>query len=658
MTDLPAATATTTADASNALAEQALSILLTHTGSDLLSVESLGRLSIASSTLLSLTQPAWRHLFRKAVSAGSSEYAAETTTYLWRSDTLLNTWAGENGLQSCFATPHPELIQRLPGGYKRAARCLLTKFCAHCGEYAATSNPLTHQRLCDDCTQYDTDGYLILKSRAKSAFLLGERDLKPLEKYSVTLPVKVNHRECETTVYLLSDVRRLAYERWGGRDALANRIDVKEGRVVAHDRVTRRAAKRQKVDKDVDSGTCTDDRRMTRSSNKNKIAGNQKKPYRLFEDDHALRSWIESIPIGVTIRDGCMVGAVECKDCHLRGCLADIALHERLQHGIIHFGFDPEMEFNTEIPADLASFDELDMPKELKTALFTDITDPNREFQRKSALVLAIDGEGGATPMLREMCCCLTNLHDNEITVASDMLRICTCDSMANLLIGDYDEEKGVYKLSCQLEPYGEAMELLKIGIGFDADIFFEAPLTTFDKLTAAFGLPTTELNAARLLASLILTSQPKETFLATVLMSPCSCSNDCAYSKGIPNSDTPVFRTAVEIMKNGFVTSGPLVYVQGAGVADANGYYRYRHRTKDFSKEGRYHGSKVQFAICPTKGCFGPGNDLGWTLRVWKSGPCLYSCKVGDDSVPPKSGWEEVAPLNVSPAPSLTIIA
>ena len=655
MTDLPAAAAR------NALAEQALSTLLTHTGSKLLSVESLGQLSIASSTLLSLTQPAWRQIFQNAVSAGSPEYSLETTTYLWRSDTLLNTWAGENGLESCFDNPHPELIQRLPGGYKRAAGCLLSKYCARCGEYAATANPLTFQRLCDDCTRDDAEGFLILKSRAKSAFLLGERDLKALEKYSVTLPVKVNHRECETTVYLLSDVRRLAYERWGGRDALANRIDVKEGRVVAHDRVTRRAAKRQRVDQDGGgSGSGgTDNRRMTRSSNKNKNTGIEKKPYRLFEDDHALRSWIDSIPIGVMIRDGCMVGAVECKDCHLRGCVADIAMHERLQHGLVHFGFDPEMEFNTEVPPTVASFDELDMPKELKEAIITDNTDPGREFQGKKVLVLAMDDEGGATPMFREMCCCLTSLGDKDITctVASDMLRICTCDSMADLLIGNFDEEKGVYKLSCQLEPYGEAMELLKIGIGFDADMFFEAPLTTFDKLTAAFGLPTTELNAAQLLASLILTSQPKESFLATVMMTPCSCNDDCAYSKGIPNDDTPLFRTAVEIVKNGFVSSGPLVFVQGAGVADANGYYRYRHRTTDFIKEGNYKGDKFLFAICPTKGCFGPGNDMGWTLRVWKSGPCLYSCKDGEESVPPKSGWEEVAPLDVSPAPSLTII-
>ena len=425
MTDLPAAAAR------NALAEQALSTLLTHTGSNLLSVESLGQLSIASSTLLSLTQPAWRQIFQNAVSAGSPEYSLETTTYLWRSDTLLNTWAGEDGLQSCIANPHPELIQRLPGGYKRAAGCLLSKYCARCGEYAATANPLTFQRLCDDCTQDDAEGFLILKSRAKSAFLLGERDLKPLEKYSVTLPVKVIHRECETTVYLLSDVRRLAYERWGGRGALANRIDVKEGRVVAHDRVTRRSAKRQKVDKNGGgSGSGgTDDRRMTRSSNKGKNAGVEKEPYRLFEDDHALRSWIDSIPIGVMIRDGCMVGAVECKDCHLRGCVSDIAMHERLQHGLVHFGYDPEMEFNTEVPPSVASIDELDMPKELKEAITTDNTDPNREFQRKSVLVLAMDGEGGATPMLREMCCCLTSSEDRGITVASDMLRICTCDS-------------------------------------------------------------------------------------------------------------------------------------------------------------------------------------------------------------------------------------
>ena len=673
MTDREKPSAATSVATGSGLAEQALSVLLTHSytaagddsdsdNADLLDIATLGNLSVVSPHLLSLTQPAWRLLYRRAVTAGSPAYAVETTTYLWRSDTLLNTWSGEDGLTPCFAAPHPDVISRLPGQYKTAAACLLTKTCATCGECAATAHPLTFRRLCDDCTRDDVGGYLILKSRAKAAFLVGEADLRPLEKYSVTLPVMLSGRECHSTVYLLSDVRSLAYDKWGGREALARRIDVREGRIVEHGRATR-AAKRQKTESS-DTSNENGGRMTTRSSTSGcncNEDGDEREPYRPFEDDLALRCWIDSIPIGVLLDDGRMVGAVECKDgaCGLRGSVRDIALHERLEHGMRHLGFDadPDMEFNTEVPEDLATFD-------------NDVLEhvPNeREFRRKTVFVMVMpdDGETPPMPMVREMCSCTIKLDDEDVTVASDLLHISTFDSVNEFLAGNFEdaEEKGVYKLSCQLKPYGMAMELLRIGVGFDSDMYFEAPLEHFNKLTAALGLPATQLNAAQLLASLILSSQPKEAFLGTVLVKPCDCGAGvfCAYRKGIPNDETPIFRTAIEIMTNGFVTSGPLIRVQGAGIAGVNGYYR--RRDNDFTKEGTYEGEKVTFSISPRKGSVGPGNDMGeWILRVYDGSGgacgCLYSCKNGKESVPAESGWERVGPPNAGPAPSLTVIS
>ena len=476
------------------LAEQALSVLLTHSytaaggadnssDADLLDVATLGALSIVSPHLLSLTQPAWRILYRRAVTAGSPAYAVETTTYLWRPNTLLNTWSGEDGLTPCFAAPHPAVISRLPGQYKTAAACLLTKTCAMCGEYAATANPLTFRRLCDDCTRDDVGGRLVQKSQAKTAFLLGER----------------------------------------------------EGRIVEHGRATR-AAKRQKTESS-DSG------RMTTRSSGRTSSGNTSGC---------------TIPIGVMLDDGRMVGAVECKacDCSLRGSVSDIALHERLEHGMRHLQFDadPDMEFNTDEPEGLVSlsFDNEvleNMPRALKLAL----AEPEREFCRRSVIVLGMpgDGEHPPTPMIREMCSCTIKLDDEDVTVASDLLRERSYNSVDDLLAGNFDdaEKKGIYKLSCQLKPRGMAMELLRIGVGLDADVFYEAPLEQFHKLTAALGLPATPLNAAQLLASLILSSQPKEAFLSTVLVKPCDCGSVCVYSKGVPNDETPIFRTAIEIM-------------------------------------------------------------------------------------------------------------
>ena len=354
--------------------------------------------------------------------------------------------------------------------------------------------------------------------------------------------------------------------------------------------------------------------------------------------------------------DGRMVGAVECKDgaCSLRGSVGDIALHERLEHGMRHLGFDqPDLEFNTELPVGLATFD-------------NDVLEhvPNeREYRWKTVIVMGMPGDGENPPMLREISSCTIKLDDDEdVTVASDLLHICTFDSANHLLAGNFEnaEEKGIYKLSCQLQPYGRAMELLRIGIGFDADMFSEAPLEHFNKLTAALGLPATQLNAAQLLASLILSSQPKDAFLSTVLAEPCDCEGVCVYWKGIPNDETPIFRTAIEIMTNGFVTSGPLIRVQGAGIAGVNGYYR--RRDNDFTKEGTYEGEKVTFSISPLKGSVGPGNDLEWILSVYDGSGgacgCLYSCKNGKESVPAESGWERDGPPNAGPAPSLTVIS
>ena len=304
---------------------------------------------------------------------------------------------------------------------------------------------------------------------------------------------------------------------------------------------------------------------------------------------------------------------------------------------------------DTDVPPGLVSFGEqLDMPRALKAAL----AEPEREFRRKTVILWPGDGEHPA--MLREMCSCTMKLDDEDVTVASDLLHICTFDSVDDFLAANFDdaEQKGIYKLSCQLEPYGMAMELLRIGIGLDLDVSSEAPLEQFDKLTAALGLPATPLNAAQLLASLILSSQPKEAFLSTVVAEPCDCNDACVYRKGVPNDETPIFRTAIEIMTNGFVTSGPLIRVQGAGIAEVNGYYR--RRDNDFTKEGTYEGEAVTFSIYPK------WDDLGWILRVWSGSSaygCLYSCQNGKESVPAESGWETAGP-NIGPAPSLTVIA
>ena len=263
----------------------ALSAFLAHGGSsNLLSMKELGRISITSKSILAASQETFQLLYRQAVQAGASPsgYSVEATRFVWRDETLLHTWSGEGCLLSCFSNPDPAIVVRY--GYKRMAGCLRSKLCMKCGSLAATANPLTFQRICDDCSEDDVEGYLILKSRVKSAFLLGEKDLRGI--MSVTVPVCIGGRECESTIYLLNDIRLAAYDKWGGADGLASKFDRKNGITVAHARFTRGSEeqrKRQKVEMKAERDA----------------AASSLRP---FEDDESLRSWIKQIPSEYILR--------------------------------------------------------------------------------------------------------------------------------------------------------------------------------------------------------------------------------------------------------------------------------------------------------------------------------------------------------------------
>lgn len=265
----------------HSIVSNALSTFLTHGGSNnLLTTKELGRISITSKSILAASQHTFELLYHQAVQAGASPsgYSIESTSFVWREGSVIVTWGGERCLVSCFSNPSPAVVARC--GYKRMAGCLRSKLCMECGCLAASANPLTFLRLCHECSEVDKEGYLILKSRAKSAFLLGEKDLRGI--MSVTVPVCVGGRDCESTIYLLDDVRALAFKKWGGADGLGAKFDEKNGVVVSHVRFTRRSEEQRKrrkveVEREVASPVDSDERRP-------------------FEDDKSLRSWIKHIP--------------------------------------------------------------------------------------------------------------------------------------------------------------------------------------------------------------------------------------------------------------------------------------------------------------------------------------------------------------------------
>lgn len=132
----------------------------------------------------------------------------------------MKTWNGEPGLLPFFLNPDQRTLERV--GFKRAAGCLLSKHCFLCGRKTATANPFTMTRTCQKCYWNNADFYAITNAKAKSAFLVREKDLRPLVSISHQVPLFTNENGHGTSVmYLLSDVQNVSFAKYGGADGLA-----------------------------------------------------------------------------------------------------------------------------------------------------------------------------------------------------------------------------------------------------------------------------------------------------------------------------------------------------------------------------------------------------------------------------------------------------
>jgi len=290
-----------------------LEALLRHEP-DLLDISSLGALSSCNKLLMSLTEPQWKVIWERFVEIG-----AEFKHDLGGMDGFrLISWIGETGLLGCFTDPNA--VEACRFGYKHAVGCLKSKVCFKCGDMTSQAHPFTLTRLCKRCADNDQESWLIPKSKAKAALLLGEADLKALR--SVTIPYKtLTGNDATSVLFLLNDAVEHCFSKYGGADGLEAAFEEKKRAALAKYEKSQSTQKPQKK--------------------KPKVMKMLNRPTEDLED---LKGSITTVPIGSIFqhwdydakeKSVGMTHAARCPFCPVGGCPHDLALHARLEHQLI-----------------------------------------------------------------------------------------------------------------------------------------------------------------------------------------------------------------------------------------------------------------------------------------------------------------------------------
>jgi hypothetical protein len=295
---------------------EALRVLLSHDNAAFLTLRELGRLSVCSkgiSSLFGVEEAAvWKKVFERCVEAGKNFY--EQRFGFRFSDRTCRPWNGQSSLLECFAAPAPRVLAKV--GYKRATGCLMGKSCTGCGLMESHANPLTLLRMCNSCSDADESSWLLLKSKAKEAFLLGDKDLEGLP--AASLPT-TNGRK---VVLFLSDVKETAFSKHGGAGGLAVKFEARKSKALERYNKSQNTSKPQKK--------------------RSKIGKLSSQP---ADNLRGLRYALGTLPVGMIYTNDFhgrrdlssilkMTYAAKCQVCDRTGLPSDIELHERLEHGI------------------------------------------------------------------------------------------------------------------------------------------------------------------------------------------------------------------------------------------------------------------------------------------------------------------------------------
>jgi hypothetical protein len=298
---------------------QVLQVLIdrnTKPKASLLTVQDLGRLSIASKKVAGILDRTfvWKNFFEMVADAGRGTYngcIGEGHFLLAGHVRGCETWNHEDGWLACFSDPQDAVIAKV--GYKRAARCLYGKTCSKvgCDRMTGRANPVTMERMCMACYGEAESSWLVSKSKAKEAFLLTEKDCKSLPK-SEFASADFMGRGCTACVMLVEDVKKAALDKFGGADGLSTEIRKRKAAADERFRKSQGTDKPQKKRSKIE--------RLT-----DRPADNLKR----------VAFGPPGLPIGTFYSKTKMTHYFSCTydGCGIHGNLADVVMHEKLEHG-------------------------------------------------------------------------------------------------------------------------------------------------------------------------------------------------------------------------------------------------------------------------------------------------------------------------------------
>ena len=414
----------------------------------------------------------------------------------------------------CFLVPDEKVIARV--GFKRAAGCLLSKSCFLCEKMAANANPITFTRVCKPCASAYEASFLISKSKAKEAFLLGEKDIKVLPSAAFESET-VAGKDCIGSLLLMSDVKEAAFAKYGGADGLAAEFVRRTRTAVERYTKSQSTAKPQKK--------------------RPKI---EKLSTRPTENLQQLAFYNSSLPIGTAfverangfLTDGKlqlkMDHSVTCKVCDRMGLCSDVIMHERLEHGLdmILRGVEPQPR---QEPAGLSTPEEVPGVTDELTRLLANATIVyTRAIEEEQTD--AFDCHHVSTSCLISLNSLRTALGDqrDKITVCVDEYR-------------GYNEcEWGNFNLCYQLSSGGVPFKLLELGIGENCEDKMEAATHRFEDLIQALGL--TQTDPAQLLVTLVSRAMTVDDI--------CEMLSEVTVYRPPPREEMPVVYAAIDILK------------------------------------------------------------------------------------------------------------
>lgn len=483
--DTPAVTAkaTSTFSAANGdLTFQTLHVTLEH-GSEYLTKVDLGRLSACSKTVDKITEQssgAWKRIFQDAATAGAVCKPEYLPTWLHQNHKKM-TWDGEPGLLECFAKPTPQVIALV--GYKRAAGCLLSKTCLHCGiRMAANANPVTMMRICKQCSDADPALWIIAKTKAKEAFLLSEKDFNSLPDASIPWSGFASTKQGEkakqnSMIYLMSHVMQASYAKYGGADGLAAEFEKRKAAAASRYQQKLHTDKPQKK--------------------RPKIEQVSSRPANHLSTLRYFCGLYVPIPTVTNARYGSvkMTHSATCNKCSARGTVQDIVMHERLQHNMhanANLG-DVVPESCLPLPGAFLSIPAKMCPPQELVQLLT-----NADIQHEAASKQNIGWDGQSEEI---------KIYNTKFVFGD-----CTLVVDTDKYIGSYFDMNSLF-ICYQTAPSTLPVRLLSLEHCPETDNpFNEANEMHFEKLLVALGLQ--ETSSAQLVASLIARALGPDEFL------------------------------------------------------------------------------------------------------------------------------------------------